>query len=175
MCRSILLVLMAMLVPTALAQTDDAVKKELRALQGTWTLVVFENDRQRLDQKGIEKEFEKTATLLLLHIEGDKLRMGKGENAQSFTLRKGGKPKEGTYHVNPSVSPSRVSISTGSEGGLFGGVTTFEGIYRHRGDRLEICVVWADRAELPTDFSMKPGASWRWLLVFERMTKKDGQ
>jgi uncharacterized protein (TIGR03067 family) len=175
MCRAILLVLMGGLVPTALAQTRDPVKKELRALQGTWALVVFENDRQRLDQKGIEKEFEKTAPVLLLHIEGDKLRMGKGENALSFTLRKGGKPKEGTYHVNPSVSPSRVSLSTGSEGGLAGGVITFEGIYRLRGDRLEVCVVWIDQAEFPKDFSMKAGVSWRWLLVFERITKKDRQ
>jgi uncharacterized protein (TIGR03067 family) len=174
MCLSILLVLLAALAPTIPAQAPDPVKKELQALQGTWELVVFENDRQVFEKRGIEKEFDKDAPVRILHIDGEKLRLGKGERAKPYTLRKGGKPKSGTYSVDPSVSPGRMAISTGSEGGLFGGVMTFEGIYRLKGDRLEICVVWSDHSELPKDFSVEKGNGWCWLLVYERVAKKDG-
>ena len=174
MCRSILFVLLAGLGATTQAQAPDPVKKELQTLQGTWALVVFENDRQVYEQRGIEKEFDKEAPIRILHIDGDKLRMGKGDKAESFTLRKGGKPKSGTYSVDPSVSPSRMSISM--DGGLFSrGIMTFEGIYRLKGNRLEICVVWPDHGEFPKDFSVKKGESLRWLLVYERVAKKDGQ
>lgn len=160
---------MAIPAPATMAQKEDPVKKELKALQGTWTLVFFENDRQLLERKGIEREFKKGE--LRLQIEGDKVSLEQGERTQSFTFRKGGKPKDGTFHVDPAASPKRVEFSQGGGGGLFGGLITFKGIYRHMGDRLEICVVWSDRAEPPLDFTMKPGVEWRWLLVYERIKK----
>ena len=97
------------------------------------------------------------------------VRLGEGEKADSFKLRKGGKPKERTFQVNPTASPKRLEISTGSEGGLFGGTITFEGVYRLKQDQLEICVAWTAHAERPVDFTMKPGVSWRWRLIYERV------
>ena len=172
MKRYLVLLVMATTVQSATAQQQDPAQKELRSLQGTWKLVTFQNDRQCLERRGIEREFDKDAPQLILHIKGDMVRLGKGDKAESFRLRKGGKPKLGTFHVNPTASPKRLEISVGSEGGLFGGTITFEGVYRLKQDQLEICVAWTAHAERPVDFTMKPGVSWRWRLVYERVKSK---
>src|SRR5262245_46980680 len=101
MKRLLLLLVMATTVLSATAQQEDPARKELRSLQGTVKFVTFENDSQILERRGIEREFDTQAPLLLLHIEGDKVRLGEGDKALSFNLRKGGKPREGTFHVNP--------------------------------------------------------------------------
>ena len=170
MKRLLLLLVMATTALSDTAQQEDPAQKELRSLQGTWKLVTFENDRQCLERRGIEREFDKQAPLLILHIKGDMVRLGEGDRAaDSFKLRKGGKPKEGTFHVNPTASPKRLELSMGSEGGLFGGTITFEGVYRLKQDQLEICVAWTAHTERPVDFTMKPGDSWRWRLMYERV------
>jgi uncharacterized protein (TIGR03067 family) len=172
MKRLLLLLVMATTALSDTAQQEDPAQKELLSLLGTWKLVTFENDRQCLERRGIEREFDKQAPQLILHIEGDMVRLGEGDKADSFKLRKEGKPREGTFHVNPTASPKRLELSMGSEGGLFGGTITFEGVYRLKQDQLEICVAWTAHAERPVDFTMKPGVSWRWRLVYERVKSK---
>ena len=169
MKRLFLLLVMATTVLSATAQQEDPAQKELRSLQGTWKLVTFENDRQCLERRGIEREFDKQAPQLILRIEGETVRLGEGDTADSFKLRKGGKPKVGTFHVDPMASPKRLEISMGSEGGFLGGPFTIEGVYRLKKDQLEICVAWTAHTERPVDFTMKPGDSWRWRLIYERV------
>ena len=153
----------------ATPQQEDPAKKELQSLKGAWKLVAFETDRHVWERRGIEKEFDKNSPLLLLHIEGALVRLGEGDMAISLKFRKEGKPRKDTFHVNPAASPKRLDLSIGSEGGLFGGVFTYEGVYRHKDDQLEMCVAWTDQEQAPVDFTMKSDVSWRWRLVYERV------
>jgi uncharacterized protein (TIGR03067 family) len=113
-------------------------------------------------------EFEKWARKLALHVEGEKLVFGEGEGRTQFTLRRRGKPRDGTVWLDPVTKPKRFDITFGSRGGLFGGSMTFEGIYRLKGDRLEVCCVLTPQETRPTTFTTRPAQEWRWIVVYRR-------
>jgi uncharacterized protein (TIGR03067 family) len=154
------------LVPPA---TERQVEQEWKALQGTWVLVGYEREGHRLSKEEFAKEFAEDGDKLRLRIEGDKLTLGTGEGRKEFAYRRQGPPKEWTWQLRPGQTPKAFDISSLETGLYVAGTWTFEGIYRVKGDRLEVCGVFTLlNEEQPTDFSTRPD-SWRRLLIYERV------
>jgi uncharacterized protein (TIGR03067 family) len=157
---------MADLVPPA---TDHQIEAELKALQGAWALVGYEREGHRLSPEEFAKEFPNEGAKLGLQIEGAKLILGTGEGRKEFAYRRAGRAKEWTWQLRPAQTPKAFDISTVETGLYVAGTWTFEGGYRLKGERLEVCGVFTLlNEERPTDFSTKPG-SWRRLLLYERV------
>ena len=126
-----------MLLPVALTAgllvaadaKDDAVKKDMDALQGKWHTVSFEiNGKQFGDLNKDDMHV----------IEGDKY---------SVSPQPGVTFESGTFKIDPTAKPKTMDFKPG------GG--TMLGIYEIDGDTLKIC--WARSKNRPTDFSSKEG------------------
>jgi uncharacterized protein (TIGR03067 family) len=167
---SILLLLLAALPGAGPAQqppAGDAVQRDLQAAQGTWELVRYESQGKVWGPEGIARDFQGRGRELLLRIEGDKLFVGEGKGRETYRLRRGGRPRDQTFWLDPTQAPKRCDISFDC-GFLSRGTATFEGIYRLRGDRLEICLGHHPEAR-PGRFSAGPDHEWLWLLVYRRV------
>jgi uncharacterized protein (TIGR03067 family) len=169
---SILVHLLAALTGAGSAQqplAGDAARRDLQAAQGTWELVRYENHGKVWGPEGIARDFEGKGRELLLRIEGDKLFVGEGKDQQLCRLRRGGRPEDHTFSLDPTKTPKRCDISTGANWGFMArGTAHYEGIYRLQGDRLEICVAHHPNTR-PTRFSADKDHEWRWLLVYRRV------
>jgi uncharacterized protein (TIGR03067 family) len=144
----------------------DAVAEELKALQGAWILIAYEGEGKRRDRKTFAKELGKEPPPL--HIEGGKLTFGEGEDRAEFLLRRGEKPKDFTYHLDPTKEPKEFDLTEPQGFFLSGATYTMKGIYRLKGDRLEVCVVVTSQEKRPKDFTTEEN-SWRRLLIYERV------
>jgi uncharacterized protein (TIGR03067 family) len=148
---------------------DDAVKRDLQAAQGTWKLVRYERQGKVWGRKRIARDFKSGGRELQLRIKGDKLFVGEGEDQMSCRLRRGARPQDHTFWLDPTTTPKRCDISIGSDWGFLSrGTAYYEGIYRFQGDRLEICLAHHPEAR-PTRFSTDKDHEWRWLLVYQRV------
>jgi uncharacterized protein (TIGR03067 family) len=168
------LVLIAGLALAGGVRAADAVQKELKALQGTWTLVAYEYEGKRLSRKAAIKEFGGEAQLPVVRIKGEKLIIGSGDNATEYRLLRRGKAKAGTYSLNPAKTPKTVDITYVSSGFLGGhGVATMRCIYRVKGDRLKICcrLHSAGEKDRPKDFTTDDHDSDR-LVIFKRVREQ---
>jgi uncharacterized protein (TIGR03067 family) len=89
-------------------------------------------------------------------------------NANSGAVaRAAGATQDHTFWLVATKTPSRFDLSF--ESGIFSrGMTTYEGIYRIQGDRLEICVAHHPNTR-PTHFGTDTDHEWRWLLVYRRI------
>jgi uncharacterized protein (TIGR03067 family) len=123
---------------------DDAVKKELNKLQGTWQMVSHEVDgKPDTALKGAMR-----------FVEGDK-----------FTIKKDDKVmRAATMKLDPTKKPKWIDITftDGPEKGK-----TRLGIYALEGDTQKICYGDLDK-ERPTEFVSKPGTGHR-LVVFKKV------
>src|SRR6266511_383815 len=141
---SILVLLLAALPGAESAQQPpaaDAVQLDLQAAQGTWELVRYENQGKVWGPEGIARDFAGKGRELLLRIEGDKLLVGEDKAQKPCRLRRGGRLRDDTFWLDPTKTPKRCDISTGSDWGFLShGTAHYEGIYRLQGDRLEICL-----------------------------------
>ena len=98
---------------------DDAVKKELKKLEGSWATVFIE----AAGQKVTDEDKIKTRKL---STKGDK-----------YTLKVGDETVQGTIEINPTKKPKTIDVKpdSGSNKGK-----TLLGIYELDGDSLKICL-----------------------------------
>jgi len=131
----------------ALAQ-DDAQKKDMDMLQGTWRLVAVEVDGKQATRAGQKQE-------PIMKVEANK-----------FTSTLDDKHEfKGTFTVDPSKKPKQVDFKV-LEGEHEG--KTLLGIYEVTGDKLR--AAYGDPGQpRPTEFTSKAGAS---LYLYERAKVK---
>jgi uncharacterized protein (TIGR03067 family) len=135
----------ATLFLTVDAAKDDAIKKELEKLQGTWQLVSAETDGKPAPEETIKK--------VKVVIQGAKHTVYFGEEVIA---------KEIAFQIDPSADPKTVD-DTLPDGKMI------HGIYELDGDTLTSCVAAVDK-ERPTEFVSKPGTGHT-LRVFKREKK----
>jgi len=163
-----------LVVGLARAAGTDRVKtiqQELKALQGTWTLENYEYEGKRLSRKATIKWFGGEDRWFDLRIEGDKINWAWPDQSTVYTPLVGAKPKENTYSFDPKKSPKTVDIHYVASGFLGGrGLGTIRGIYRIKGDRLEVCCRPLSRTEeeRPKDFTTDDNDSDR-LVIYRRV------
>jgi uncharacterized protein (TIGR03067 family) len=134
---AILFVLTAGVFAAAEDSKEDAVKKELQQLEGTWV-------RMSIEVNG-EKKSDAEAKSQRLTITGEK-----------YTLKIGDQTRQGTLKVDPTKKPKTIDIIA-SEGPNKG--KTLQGIYELDGDTLKYCVA-PPGSERPTEFVSKPGSGY---------------
>ncbi len=143
-------VLAVLATPLLLVAGDDDVRKELKALQGSWKAVALEAGGQSLPKEAIP-DFTYT-----IGADGKATgKMAKIEYTASMT-------------VNPKKEPK--TIDNAHETGAQKGKKQY-GVYKLEGDRLTVCMTSPGRAESdrPKDFNTKDTTNV--LFVFERVTK----
>jgi uncharacterized protein (TIGR03067 family) len=128
---------------------EEAVKKELKALQGTWRPISQELDGKKTSEEELKDRavvFDAAGKASLRH--GDKILL------------------ESAWKIDPTKKPKAVD-STYTSGENKG--KTRLGIYELEGDTLRVCLGPIGK-ERPTEFSSKPG-SGNLLFRFEREKK----
>lgn len=127
--------------PVDVARGDDAAKKDLEAMKGTWSIVSAERDGKTV-----------TDTTVTLTFDG----------VSKATVKRGDKLIfDGTVVVDAAKTPKSIDITQESEGEQKG--KTIPGIYELSGDTLKVC----SGKERPTDFTAAAG-SGRFLRVYQR-------
>ena len=122
---------------TANAQ-DDAVKQEMKKLQGNWVRIYVEAD-------------------------GKKSEDGKKEPGQAITLTINGDKYDGeTFKLDPAKNPKHINVSTVDDKGK---AIALPGIYELKGDVLKLCFPFPFEGKFdkigkrPTEFGSKPGGN----------------
>jgi uncharacterized protein (TIGR03067 family) len=113
---------------------DDAARKELKKMQGTWVMVSGEDGGERLPEGTVKNG--------RLTIAGDRHTVHVGE----VTI-------VGTHKVDPGKEPKE--IDTTDTEGPFKGKTTL-GIYKLDGDQFTVCFAPPDK-DRPKEFTTKSG------------------
>lgn len=141
----------ASLPVTAGDAKEDAVKKALADLKGTWTIVSATKDGKKLTEEQL-----KGVTLAY-------------DGAGRVTVKQGDKVRfEGTIKIDPTRTPKTLDATQTAEGDNKG--KTSLGIYELKGDTLTLCSVEPTAKERPTEFASKPG-SGHFLRVYQREQK----
>ena len=124
---------------------DDAAKKEMKKLEGTWATVSIE----AAGQKVTDEDKIKTRKLT---TKGDK-----------YMLKVGDETVQGTIEINPTKKPKTIDVKpdSGSNKGK-----TLLGIYELDGDNLKICLA-APGKERPTAFATA-SENGQQLVVYKR-------
>jgi len=130
-----LLILTAVLLVAADAQ-DDAVKKDLKKLQGHWTLV-----SAVVDGKKIPADVIKDVHVV---IEGPK-----------YTYD-GAVKREMTITLDPTKKPKEIDLTQMKDGKT----KTSRAIYEVEGNTLKVCRHQDGAQPRPTSFLSKPGSGW---------------
>lgn len=124
---------------------DDAVKKELKNLEGTWKVVAMERDgKQEPDEVAKAPEFT---------FKGDKI-----------VFKTGDKEREMTFKIDPTKKPKEIDLGEASAGQVSKG----KGIYIFNTEKgeLKICVGKRD-GDRPTEFATKEGTGVS-IITFKR-------
>jgi uncharacterized protein (TIGR03067 family) len=136
------------------AAKEEAVKKDLKALKGTWKPVSAEFDGKEVPEEDLEG---RVATVEEAGKEG-------GKETGKATARKDGMVVAvGTFEIDPTKKPKTMDY-TSTEGEDKG--KTSLAIYEIDGDTLRICF-GPPEGKRPTEFSAKPG-SGRLLRTYKR-------
>lgn len=143
-----LLVLSVGLLIAADAKDDDAAKKELKKLSGTYVLVSGESKGEKLPEKQIKG--------ISLVIEGDK-----------YTLRIGDKTLSGTQKIDPTKRPKEIEAMD-TEGPNKG--KTILGIYKLEKDEFTVCFA-ATGKDRPKEFRTKSGTG-EFIHVWKKKAKE---
>jgi uncharacterized protein (TIGR03067 family) len=125
---------------------DDAIKKEMDRLQGTWTLVSIEED-------GKKQPFPEGGKMQVLFT---KDKMTAGTSA--------GDKLDASYTIDPTKKPAHLDI-TPSDGPGKGKVVPH--IYVIEKDELKLCQATEGSQERPKEFATKKGDK-AILLIFKR-------
>jgi uncharacterized protein (TIGR03067 family) len=142
------LVLMAVCARVMATPAEDAVKKDLAALQGTWTVVYSElNGEKRQDVGEVKK--------MRLTINGDNWKLEYHNNV--------GDKHVARLKLDPTKQPKAVDFKF-SDGLLTG--ESWPSIYDVNGDDLKFCFPSESR-ERPKDFDSRAAAGGQWLLVLK--------
>lgn len=131
---------------------DEAIRKDLKALTGTWGTLTFVNDGKKI---GKDEAKTHTATYSADRkyqaYQGDKLVF------------------EGTLKIDPTKKPKTIDVTERSK--VEGKPKVFLGIYELDGDKLKVCFAPPGK-ERPTEFSSEPG-SGRFVSVRQRQRKSE--
>ena len=122
--------------PLAAADDNDkqeAIKKELKKFEGTWTMLYAERNGVLAREEAIKN--------IRVIIKGDK-----------FTIKEGDSTVEGSLVVDPSKEPRAYDAKATQNGEKL----TTVGIYEFDGDTLKVCYTRED-GERPKEFSTKGG------------------
>jgi uncharacterized protein (TIGR03067 family) len=136
MTRCALLVVTISLL--AAGSKDDATSKDLKKLEGSWTLASGVDDGKKVSAK---------------RLEGARLTF-EGEN---HTVEMGGKTYKGTHKLDATKKPKTIDIT--DTDGPFKGKTVL-GIYQLKGDQFRICYAPPGK-DRPEDFKAKAGSGHR--------------
>src|SRR5947209_6419684 len=128
------LLCLAALSGLLLAADDDAVKKDMDKLKGTWVLAGGDEGGQDFPQETIKSAH--------MTFDGDKM---------SFKI--GDIEGEGKIKIDPSKDPKHIDVDM-TAGQLEG--SRYAGIYTFDGDHLKQCYPEAG-GERPTEFTTKSG------------------
>ena len=144
------LVLIAFSCPAGAATpSEEAAKKDLKALQGTWTVVYSEqNGERRRDVEEVKK--------MRLTIKDDKWTLEYHNNVKDKHVA--------TLKLDPTQKPTAVDFKF-SEGLLTG--ETMLSVYELKGDDLKVCFASESR-QRPKSFDSREGIAGQWLLVLKR-------
>ena len=125
-------VLLAVVFASAGVVAGGDAKGDLKKFAGTWSIVSA--------QKGGKDAPENEIKELRLVFHGDK-----------FTAKFGEKSKDGSFKIDPGKKPKQIDITLMDK--------TAEGIYRFKGDNLELCINEPDGGEArPTEFKSAEGS-----------------
>jgi uncharacterized protein (TIGR03067 family) len=130
MTRHALLLLSVSLLIAADAKNEDAAKKELANLSGTYAMVSGESKAEKLSEEKIKDT--------KLVMEGDK-----------YTAYFGGDAVKGTLKVDPTKTPKEIDATDS-------GRKTILGIYKFEKGQFTVCFAPPDK-ERPKEFSIKVG------------------
>ncbi len=139
----LLMVVAVGLLMAADAPQEEAAKKDLEKLQGTWSLVSAMQDGKALPA-------DKVKRTTIVFKEDTFLFPGEAEQATS---------KDGTIKVDPTKKPKQMD-ATSTKGEVM------LGIYEIEGDRYKVCFAPSGK-ERPAEFASKPGSGYI-LQVWER-------
>jgi uncharacterized protein (TIGR03067 family) len=137
-------VVLALVGGGALGGNGDAVKKELKRLEGTWQFTKMVRDGEDTPAKEVES--------LQLVIAGDKL-----------TVKNPKKDEVAQFTIDATKNPHFINIQPG------GGAKLVEGIYKLVKDRLTICFIH-DGGPRPKEFA-SPKKTRAVLTILERVKK----
>ena len=146
--QRIICVLVVLATPLLLTAGDEDVRKELKAMQGTWKAVALEAGGKPLPKEAIP-DFT-----FIIGADGKSTgKMAKNEYTATIT-------------VNPKKDPK--TIDNVHESGEQKGKKQY-GVYKLEGDKLTVCMTAPGRAEgdRPKDFSTKDTTNV--VFVFERI------
>jgi len=138
-----MLLLTATLLVAGEAPTEDAARKELEKLQGTWQLVSAETDGKKVPEDRVK--------MIKLVIKGNTHTVFFGDDPVA---------KDIAFKIDPTKMPKQ-SDDTLPDG------KTIRGIYELDGDMLKSYVAGIDK-ERPTEFTSKAGTG-NTLRVFKRV------
>src|SRR5262245_38375694 len=130
----------------ALAGDTDAIRKDTKALQGTWKVIASQQDGDRVppdDLKGLFLIFKANAILIR---EG-----GKTDEKFAFALDPAKKPKE--MDLTIKFGPNKEKID--------------RAIYEFDGERLRICIQSNKDSPRPREFVSTPGSKL-WLVTLQK-------
>jgi uncharacterized protein (TIGR03067 family) len=129
-------------------QEEDAFKKELKALAGTWKPISSETDGNKAPEERLKDS-----------------RMIRDETGKVVGKRGDMVMLEGMVKKIEATKKPKTMDTLVTAGELKG--KTIQGIYELEGDTLKVCVVLPDRGERPTEFSGKAGSGCS-LTVYKR-------
>jgi uncharacterized protein (TIGR03067 family) len=132
-------VLLAVVFASASVVAGGDAKADLKKLTGTWSIVSAQKGGGELPANELKE--------LRLIFNGDKL-----------SARFGEKSKDGTFKIDPSKKPKQIDITLMDK--------TAEGIYRFKGDNLELCLSEPGEPR-PTEFKSAEGSK-TFLFVLKR-------
>ena len=129
--------------------SEEAAKKELEALQGTWTVAYSEqNGERRRDLEEVKK--------MRLTIKDDNWTLQYHNNVKDKRVA--------TLKLDPTQKPKAVDFKFSV--GLLAGETLLS-IYELKGDDLKFCFPGESR-QRPKSFDSRAGIAGQWLLVLKR-------
>jgi uncharacterized protein (TIGR03067 family) len=146
MRRIVLSILAAGFLVAAAPAPDDAVKKEMARLEGTWSVKALTVDGKQVPEEDISK--------LKVVLKGD-----------TYTLEADGKvAEEGTWTIDPTKKPKTIDTTpkTGDNKGK-----PSQGIYQLDGDTLKMCFGPTGKEDRPKEFESKEGTKYE-LGVYKR-------
>jgi uncharacterized protein (TIGR03067 family) len=121
--------------------TEEAIRKDLRALTGTWIVVAAERDGRKLSDAEIEG--------IAFIVE---------ETGRAWVKKKGQIIFEGVIKIDPTKNPKTEEATQTSDGENKG--KTVLSIYEIDGDTLRICSAAGLGKDRPVEFSSKPGSGY---------------
>jgi uncharacterized protein (TIGR03067 family) len=125
---------------------EEAVKKELAKLKGTWIVVSAEREGEAIDRLNDDK----------LIIEDGKITVKGKDNDHGVTFKLDPTTKPKTIDATPTDGPEKDLVA--------------EGIYELDGDQLKLCFCRPGLNSRPTEFATKAGSNH--ILIVSKREKK---